>query len=118
MEKIICASCGATMTPNSTQPFLTCEYCDTTVPNAYYNESAAKAAAEPTLADICLQTLRDMGADAKLSQQDANAFGNPLYIAETSRAALNIPDSENVYLLYAEHICHCLLSVSVPDAPP
>jgi len=43
MEKLICSSCGATLTPNNTQPFLTCEYCETTVPNAHYEQGAGSA---------------------------------------------------------------------------
>lgn len=100
MEKIICSSCGATMTPNTTSPFLTCEYCDTTVPNAYYDEASAKAAAEPTLEETCVAALVEMGQSEKLAETDETCFGTPLYIAETARAALEIPDSENVYLLF------------------
>lgn len=100
MEKIICSSCGATMTPNTTQPFLTCEYCDTTVPNTYYNAESAKAAAEPTLDETCVAALIEMGRSEKLAEADETCFGTPLYIADTARAALEIPDQENVYLLF------------------
>lgn len=100
MEKIICSSCGATLTPNNTQPFLTCEYCDTTVPNAYYDEASAKAAAVLTLDDMCVAALVEMGRSEKLAETSETGFGTPLYISETARAALNIPDSETVYLLY------------------
>lgn len=102
MEKIICASCGATMTPNNTQPFLTCEYCDTTVPNAYYSESAAAAAipAQVTLNESCVKTLLEMGRDEKLASVDENCFGEPLLIADVIRAELEIPQEEQAYLLY------------------
>lgn len=38
MEKLICSACGAPLAPNTSEPFLTCEYCDTTVENKYYVE--------------------------------------------------------------------------------
>ncbi len=100
MEKIICSSCGAPLTPNSTQPFLTCEYCDTTVPNAYYDEASAKAAAVPSLDEMCVAELIEMGRSEKLAETDETCFGTPLFISDTARAALNIPQSETVYLLY------------------
>lgn len=100
MEKIICSSCGATMTPNTTHPFLVCEYCDTTVPNAYYDVQSAKADAEPTLEETCVAELIEMGQNEKLAETDGTCFGTPLFIADATRAALEIPDSENVYLLY------------------
>lgn len=40
MEKLTCSSCGATMNPNTTQPYLVCEYCDSAVENKYYTEPA------------------------------------------------------------------------------
>ena len=36
MEKLTCTSCGATMTPNTNQPYLVCEYCDSAMENKYY----------------------------------------------------------------------------------
>ncbi|MBQ8554236.1 MAG: hypothetical protein IJ438_00040 [Clostridia bacterium] len=103
MEKLICSSCGATLTPNTTQAFLTCEYCDTTVPNAHYNESDAKAAAMPTLEELCVETLLEMGESEKLSELDESCFGNPLLSADSARSAMGIPDQERVYLLY-DHV--------------
>ena len=99
MEKIICASCGATLTPNTTQAFLTCEYCDTTVPNAYYNESDAKAAAEPTLEEICVKALLEMGENEKLADADESCFGNPVPSSRSAREAMGIPEEDKVYLL-------------------
>ena len=46
MEKLICPACGAPLTPDSTQPFLTCEYCDTAVENKYYVAPPVVEAAE------------------------------------------------------------------------
>ena len=46
MEKLVCTSCGATITPNTTEPFLTCEYCDSSITNAFYVEPAPKPANE------------------------------------------------------------------------
>lgn len=100
MEKLICSSCGAAITPNTTQPILTCEYCDTSIPNAYYVESDAKAAAEPTLQELCIQTLIEMGENENLADVDANCFGNPIHSADTARAGMGIPDREKLYFLY------------------
>ena len=99
MEKIICASCGATLTPNTTQAFLTCEYCDTTVPNAYYHESDAKAAAEPTLEEICVKALLEMGENEQLADADESCFGNPVPSSRSAREAMGIPEEDKVYLL-------------------
>ena len=46
MEKLICPACGAPITPDNTQPFLTCEYCDTSMENKYYVAPAVKEPAE------------------------------------------------------------------------
>lgn len=99
MEKMICSSCGATLIPNNTQAFLVCEYCDTSVPNPHYDEAAAKAAAEPTLEEICVETLIQMGENENLASL-GDCFGNPLKNIDSSRAALNVPDDARVYLLY------------------
>lgn len=44
MEKLICSACGAPLTPDESQPFITCEYCDTAIDNKYY---VAPAKPEP-----------------------------------------------------------------------
>lgn len=44
MEKLTCTACGATMTPNTVQPYLVCEYCDSAIENKYYDAAAAEAA--------------------------------------------------------------------------
>ena len=36
MEKLICTACGAPLAPDTSKPFLTCEYCDTAIENKYY----------------------------------------------------------------------------------
>ena len=90
MEKMICSSCGATLIPSNTQAFLVCEYCDTSVPNPHYDEAAAKAAAEPTLEEICVETLIQMGENENLASL-GDCFGNPLKNIDSSRAALNVP---------------------------
>lgn len=100
MEKILCPSCGASLPLTTATPFLTCEYCDTAVPNAYYDEDSAKAAAVPTLEETCVAELLEMGRSEKLAETDETCFGEPLFIADTTRDALEIPQTENVYLLY------------------
>lgn len=47
MEKLVCSACGAPLTPNTDQPYLTCEYCDTAVPNAFYREPVPAAQPAP-----------------------------------------------------------------------
>ncbi len=42
MEKLICPACGAPLTPDTSRPFLTCEYCDTPVENKFFAEPAVK----------------------------------------------------------------------------
>lgn len=98
MEKIICSSCGATMTPNSTQPFLTCEYCDTTVPNAYYVQDAAS----PAMVDLpalCVEKLIDMGRQENLADVADNCFGNPIQETYAARDAMDIPAQEKIYFV-------------------
>lgn len=101
MEKIICSSCGATITPNTTQPFLTCEYCDTAIPNAYYVESDAKAAATSTLDELCVQKLIEMGESENLSELEGERFGNPIRGAHTERDIVDVPADEQMYLCYS-----------------
>lgn len=103
MEKILCPGCCAPLTPNSAQPFFTCEYCGTTTPNTWYDAATAKAAAEPTLDEECVATLRQMGQDEKLASVDEGCFGTPLDLAEDVRTALEVPQQENVYLLYERY---------------
>lgn len=99
MNKMLCPGCCAPLSPNTIQAFLTCEYCGTAVPNAYYEESDAKAAAEPTLAEICVKTLIEMGEREKLAELNESCFGNPLPSADSVRTALDIPDEAKVYLV-------------------
>lgn len=101
MEKMLCSCCGAAIIPTITQAFLTCEYCDTSVPNPHYDQAAAAEAAKPTPAKICLSTLLEMGAAQKLSDLDMDCFGNPINGIDAARAGLSIPDSQRVYFLYA-----------------
>lgn len=98
MEKIICSSCGATMTPNSTQPFLTCEYCDTTVPNTYYVQDEGTAAAVD-LPALCVEKLIAMGEGENLAGVADGCFGNPLQSAHAARDAMEIPGREKVYFV-------------------
>lgn len=100
VEKMICSSCGATLIPNTIQPALVCEYCDTAVANPYYVESDAIAAAQPTLPEMCVQTLVEMGRAENLADVDENCFGEPIQNADTARAAMKIPDGEKLYFLY------------------
>ena len=99
MEKMICSSCGATMTPNNTQPFLTCEYCDTTVANPHYEQGTATAAPAVDLQALCVQKLMDMGKNENLADVADGCFGTPIQEAGTARSAMEIPDREKVYLV-------------------
>ena len=102
MEKIICSACGAAIVPNVTQPFLTCAYCDTAVNNPYYDASAAKEAAKPSLDAMCLQELMKMGQDQNLTKLDADCFGTPIRGIDGPRAGLAVSDAHDIYFLY-EH---------------
>lgn len=102
MEKIICPSCCAPLTLNNTQPFFTCEYCGTTTPNTWYDKAAVNTS-EPTLDEKCVALLRQMGLDEQLAAMDAHCFGTPLELADDVRAALMVPQQENVYLLYERY---------------
>lgn len=99
MDKLLCPSCCAPLSPNTVTQFLTCEYCGTAVPNAYYEEEDAKAAAVPTLDETCVRTLIEMGEREKLAELNERCFGNPLPSADSVRAALDIPDEVKVYLV-------------------
>lgn len=92
MEKLICASCGATLVPDVTQPVLTCEYCGTSAPNAYYDGSAKPAAS--SLDETAVTILVEMGQSQRL---DSDNFGNPLREAYAVRDAMDIPSQEKVY---------------------
>lgn len=100
MEKMLCPSCGAALTPDTAKPALVCEYCDTPVPNPYYVESDAKAAAQPTLKEMCVAALLEMGKNARLADLDENCFGDPIQRDDTARAAMDIPDREKLYFFY------------------
>ncbi|MBQ7850708.1 MAG: hypothetical protein IJ343_13370 [Clostridia bacterium] len=104
MEKMICSCCGAAIVPTTTQAFLTCAYCDASIANPYYDEAAAAEAARPDLKAICLKTLIDMGESENLDSVDPDCFGNPIYHGDGARSALSIPDSEQMYFLYAHTI--------------
>lgn len=99
MEKMICSSCGATMTPNNTQPFLTCEYCDTTVTNPHYVQGETAAAPAVDLQELCIRLLTEMGKNENLADVADGCFGTPIREAGMARAAMEIPDREQVYLV-------------------
>lgn len=76
MEKLICSACGAPLAPNTNEPFLTCEYCDTTVANKYYaapEAEEAKAPAQETAAQAP-ETLTDETVD----ETEETSFGGGL----------------------------------------
>ncbi len=104
MEKMICSCCGAAIVPNITQAFLTCEYCDTSVSNPHYNESAAAQASQIPLEETCIAELLKMGEAQQLSQLAADCFGKPIHGIDSARAGLSIPDAQQVYFLYAHNI--------------
>ena len=104
MEKLMCTGCGAPLAPNDTDRFLTCAYCETAVPNPYYDESAAAQAQQPQEADLdalCVQRLVEMGKEQSLAENGVR-FGAPLSSsdAQSARAAMGIPDADKVYLVY------------------
>ncbi len=111
MEKMICSCCSAAIVPNVTQTFLTCEYCDTSIPNPYYNEAAAAEASKPTLQESCIAALLEMGKNQNLSKLDPDCFGDPINGIDTARAGLSIPDAQKVYFLYA----HTILLLAFSD---
>ena len=95
MDKLLCTSCGAPLTPDAAQPYITCAYCDTAAPNPYYDETAAAKAAAPTLDERCVEELKRMGQSASL---DESCFGTPLERASDLRRTMEIPDREKVYV--------------------
>ena len=98
MDKLNCPGCTAPLTLNNTDPFLVCAYCGTSIPNPHYEESKA-AAAEPTLDERCVQVLVEMGEGEEIASLDKTFFGSPLENVQSLRRALEIPDSEKVYLV-------------------
>lgn len=111
MEKLICSCCTAPITPTITQAFLTCEYCGTSTKNPYYDEAAAAEAAKPSLEELCLSTLREMGAAQNLTKLDPDCFGDPINGNDAARMGLSISDAHQMYLLYA----HTFLFVAFSD---
>ena len=111
MEKLLCSCCGAAIVPTVAQAFLTCEYCDTSVPNPYYDATAAAEAAKPSLEDSCLCTLLEIGKAQNLASLDPDCFGTPITGIDAARAGLSISDADNVYLLYQ----HTFLFVAFSD---
>lgn len=108
MENLICSCCGAKLVPTTTNAFLTCEYCDSSVDNPYYDAAAATAAAteaaKPDFAATALATLREMGVKQKLTSIDRDCFGEPLHGVDSARRGLSIPDGEQVWFLLAHNI--------------
>lgn len=111
MNKLICTCCNAPIVPTTTQPFLTCAYCDTSMPNPYYSQSDAAEAAQPSLEETCLSTLLEMGAAQNLAKLDPDCFGSPINGVDSARAGLSISDAHSVYLLYA----HTFLLIAFSD---
>ena len=56
MEKLTCSSCGATMIPNTTQPYLVCEYCDSAMENKYYTGPAEPTVTASTVSAVAEET--------------------------------------------------------------
>lgn len=104
METLICACCGAKLVPTTTTAFLTCEYCDNSVNNPYYDADAAQEAAKPDFAATALATLREMGVKQNLRAIDVDCFGEPLNNIDSARRAMSIPDGEQVWFLFAHNI--------------
>lgn len=115
METMTCACCSAKLVPTTLTPFLTCEYCDTSIPNPHYDEAAAAAAtaeaAKPDAAALALASLKEMGAAQNLAGLDRSCFGDPINAIDAARAGLSIPDDEQVYFLYE----HTFLFVAFSD---
>ncbi|MBR3874941.1 MAG: hypothetical protein IKJ26_12375 [Clostridia bacterium] len=117
MEKLVCAACGAPLVAATQTPFLACEYCDTAVPNPYYDENTVKTnvqsildeqkARQEALDQMCIELLKEMGTNEKLHKVSgllAGAhFGTPLdgsWLADQARKTMGIPDQEKIYLVY------------------
>lgn len=111
MEKLLCSCCGAAIIPTVTEAFLTCEYCDSSVPNPYYDKEAAAEAAQPSLEETCISALLEMGAAQNLARLDPECFGSPINGIDTARAGLSISDAHQVYFLYA----HTFLFLAFTD---
>ena len=115
METMTCACCSAKLVPTTLTPFLTCEYCDTSIPNPHYDAGAAAAAeaaaAKPDAAAIGLAALKEMGAAQNLAGLDRSCFGDPINAIDAARAGLAIPDDQQVYFLYE----HTFLFVAFSD---
>ena len=112
MEAMICNSCGAKLVPTNLTPFLTCAYCDTSIPNPHYDAAAATAAEEkPGLAEFCLSVLKEMGTAQNLIALDRSCFGDPINSIDAARAGLAIPDDQHVYFLYE----HTFLFIAFSD---
>lgn len=115
METMICSCCSARLVPTTLTPFLTCEYCDSSIPNPHYDADAAAAAeaaaTKPNAASIGLAVLKEMGAAQNLADLDRNCFGDPINAIDSARAGLAIPDDQQVYFLYE----HTFLFVAFSD---
>ena len=115
METMICACCSAKLVPTTLTPFLTCEYCDSSIPNPHYDAAAAAAAeakaSTPDATAIGLATLKEMGTAQNLTGLDRSCFGDPINAIDAARAGLSIPDDQQVYFLYE----HTFLFVAFSD---
>lgn len=111
METMICSCCSAKLVPTTLTPFITCEYCDSSIPNPYYDEKAAAEAAKPDAAAICLKLLKELGTAQQLASLDRDCFGDPIDGIDAARAGMAIPDDQQVYFLYS----HTFLFVAFSD---
>ena len=115
MEKLICPACGAPLTPDSTQPFLTCEYCDTAVENKYYVappvvETVQKPAEEP-IAETLMEESEEEAAPGRSLLKTLLGVG-------TAIAANNLRRRATVVRRPAVHPVLRTGHTAIPHRPP
>lgn len=86
MEKLTCSSCGATMTPNTNQPYLVCEYCDSAVENKYYIQPA-----EPVSA-VQPESEMTASAETQTTQESVAEAEEPSLLEKLADAGKNLLD--------------------------
>ena len=86
MEKLICPACGAPLTPDSAQPFLNCEYCDTSVENKYYVAPPASAA-QPAVQQFDPEPAAEEDADEAFIPASGSSLLQTLLNAGTALVA-------------------------------
>lgn len=115
MEKLTCSSCGATMTPNTNQPYLVCEYCDSAVENKYYIQPAEPVyAAQP--GDETTETMESQTAQEPSAEAEEPTLLEKL--ADAGKELLDgILEQKSTYSNYSNPIIVSRPVVSKPARP-